>query len=274
MDKRLILVILLVMTFIGYTLSNNEKRISNGCHIEGVMVDNNDWTLLGEISLSGYYQSSETIVAKLYVMEIGNGLVYRVEYKGNYYVTSWNESSKTYFVTIEGKNYRCDVPSVSNGNNSKKYSPNNSFQGIWKPQEIDGFFSAMSISETDGGILVKIKWLSDIYTDTNVQVNDKTISGGFLVSTEDGSWKISYTGGRTCKILEKERGGWRKVADIPWKGYPNELATTCKEWIHFRGELKNGDMILHFWTTYSYCGRWGQLFYYDCCNFYYTCTTW
>ena len=44
-----------------------------------------EWILIGEVTLSEYNNNSGTIKANLYVREIAKNLIYRVEYKGSYY---------------------------------------------------------------------------------------------------------------------------------------------------------------------------------------------
>lgn len=98
--------------------------------IIAMSTEEDGWILIGEVTLSNYYQSSETIKANLYVREIGKKLIYRVEYQGNYYATRWHDNSKSYHVTINDKTYRCDVPAVFNENDSGE---NNSakYAGKW-----------------------------------------------------------------------------------------------------------------------------------------------
>ena len=78
-----------------------------------IMTEDDGWILIGEVTLSNHYQSSEAIKANLYVKEIGKNLIYRVEYHGNYYATRWHDNSKSYHVTINDKTYRCDAPTLS-----------------------------------------------------------------------------------------------------------------------------------------------------------------
>lgn len=92
---------------------------------------NDDWILLGEVTLSNYYSGYEPIIAKLYVREIAKKLIYRVEYQGEYYATRWHEDSKTYHVTINGKTYRCDVP-VNSTENETESGNSAKFVGKWK----------------------------------------------------------------------------------------------------------------------------------------------
>lgn len=116
-----------------------------------------DWILIGEVTLSNYNNSSETIKANLYVREVANNLIYRVEYQGTYYATRWHDYSNTYHVTINEKTYRCDVPALSNGNTSNNQSQNK-FVGVWKSTE-KGIrdFGDIQISNKDGKLYVQIK---------------------------------------------------------------------------------------------------------------------
>ena len=95
--------------------------------------ENDGWIQIGEITLSNYYDKTETIKANLQVREIGQNLIYRVEYQGEYYATRWHDYSNTYHVTINGTTYRCDVPANSsvrdnNGDNGDKAK----FVGKWR----------------------------------------------------------------------------------------------------------------------------------------------
>lgn len=89
-----------------------------------------DWILIGEVTLSNIHGYSDTIIAQLYVREIANKLIYRVGYKGDFYSTRWHDESKTYRVTVNGKTYRCDVP--VNSSSSEDDSKEHKFVGIWK----------------------------------------------------------------------------------------------------------------------------------------------
>jgi len=105
---------------------------------------NDNWILLGEITLANDYSGYEPIIAKLYIREIAKNLIYRVEYQGEFYATRWNDDSKTYHVTINGKTYRCDVPvnspeSESESGNSAK------FVGKWKLRRL-GWYVDISFS--------------------------------------------------------------------------------------------------------------------------------
>ena len=91
---------------------------------------NDDWVLLGEVTLSNYDSGYEPIIAKLHVREIAKKLIYRVEYQGEFYATIWHGESKTYHVTINGKRYRCDVP-VNSTINETESDNSSKFVGKW-----------------------------------------------------------------------------------------------------------------------------------------------
>ena len=107
---------------------------------------NDDWVLLGEITLSNYNQSSDTIIAKLYVREIAKKLIYRVEYHGELYATRWHDYSKTYHVTINGKTYRCDVPAFSNEEESDNKN-SAKFVGKWKWGTVGSWYVDITYNE-------------------------------------------------------------------------------------------------------------------------------
>ncbi len=105
---------------------------------------NDDWILLGEVTLSNYYSGYEPIIAKLYVREIARKLIYRVEYQGDFYATSWHDDSKTYHVTINSKTYRCDVPANSTENETESRNSAN-FVGKWRLGKL-GWYVDISFS--------------------------------------------------------------------------------------------------------------------------------
>lgn len=104
--------------------SSLEERTSSFCGT------NDDWVILGEVTLSNYDSGYEPIIAKLHVREIAKNLIYRVEYQGGFYATIWHGESKTYHVTINGKIYRCDVP-VNSTINESKSEKSAIFVGKW-----------------------------------------------------------------------------------------------------------------------------------------------
>lgn len=105
---------------------------------------NDDWILLGEVTLSNYYLGYEPIIAKLYVREIAKKLIYRVEYRGEFYATRWHDDSKSYHVTINGKTYRCDVP-VNSTENELESGSYVKFVGKWKLRGL-GWYVDISFS--------------------------------------------------------------------------------------------------------------------------------
>ncbi len=105
---------------------------------------NDDWILLGETTLATYSSDTSPINAKLYVREIAKKLIYRVEYQGQFYATQWHKDSQTYYVTINGKTYKCEVPvnSVENETESRNSAK---FVGKWKWGE-GGWYVDISFS--------------------------------------------------------------------------------------------------------------------------------
>lgn len=91
--------------------------------------EDDGWIIIGEVTLSNIHQYSDTIIAQLYVREIANKLIYRVGYKGDFYSTRWHDDSKTYHVTVNGKTYKCDVPTDSS-NDKSDYEKK--FVGKWQ----------------------------------------------------------------------------------------------------------------------------------------------
>lgn len=107
---------------------------------------NDDWILLGEITLSNHNLSSDKIIAKLHVRELAKKLIYRVEYQGKLYATIWHEDSKTYHVTINGKTYRCDVPVFSNEEDSDNKS-SAKYVGKWKWGKVGSWYVDITYNE-------------------------------------------------------------------------------------------------------------------------------
>lgn len=91
---------------------------------------NDDWVLLGEVTLSNCHPGNESIIAKLHVREIAKKLIYRVEYQGEFYASTWHDESSTYHVTINGQTYRCDVPANSTTNETDR-EKSAKFVGKW-----------------------------------------------------------------------------------------------------------------------------------------------
>ncbi len=132
MKRTLITSIFICLSFINVmTLWSFNSHSFTGKRINVFSEVNDDWILIGEVSLSNYNSGYEPITAKLYVREIAKELIYRVEYQGAFYATRWHDDSKTYHVTINGKTYRCDVP-VNSTENETESGNSAKFVGKWK----------------------------------------------------------------------------------------------------------------------------------------------
>ena len=80
--------------------NNREKNLTN----------DDDWILVGEVLLSdGYRQAQKQIKANLYIREVANKIIYRIEYNGKFYAVSKSYSQATnetyYYVTIGNETY-------------------------------------------------------------------------------------------------------------------------------------------------------------------------
>lgn len=165
-----------------------EERINTFAEV------NDDWILLGEVTLSNYYSGYEPIIAKLYVREIAKKLIYRVEYQGEFYATRWHDDSKTYHVTINGKTYRCDVP-VSTSDNDKEKSKSAKFVGKWGS---GGSNWLVEISYDGGSYHFKLNTSND-YTRSVISENSNEV----IYTWE---WKIDHS-------IELRKKGWRCYSD-------------------------------------------------------------
>ena len=85
------------------------------------------WVFIVEVTLT---KNVLSITAKLYVREIGKSIIYRVEYKGEYYAVGWDDESKTYCVTINEIKYKCNIPATSDETKTVDDSPTK-FVGKW-----------------------------------------------------------------------------------------------------------------------------------------------
>lgn len=216
-----------------------------------------NWILIGEVTLSNNNNSSETIKANLYVREIANNLIYRVEYQGTYYATRWHDYSKTYHVTINGITYRCDVPAVSTGNNNET-TTKKVFEGVWNATDNDGYISSISISSNGEKYLVKIKSHNKLFTTNDAYVNNGKIHGSVLEFKNYGEWKISnyYNSGITCYVTEIDGYKTSRISEIPKRNVSDysQKATFLDFVMYFEGEIKDGDLKIHAWHTFE----WGR----------------
>lgn len=217
-----------------------------------------NWILIGEVTLSNYNNSSETIKANLYVREIANNLIYRVEYQGTYYATRWHDYSKTYHVTINGITYRCDVPAVSTGNDNETPKTKKVFEGVWNATDKDGYISSISITSNGEKYLVKIKSYNKLFTTNEAYVNNGKIHGSVLEFKNYGEWKISnyYNSGNTCYVTEIEGYKTSRISEIPKRNVSDysQKATFLDFVMYFEGEIKDGDLKIHAWHTFE----WGR----------------
>lgn len=190
--KRFLFTLLLILvssTVIISLCSWDYASLESASHSSANITADEDWILIGEVTLSNYNNSSETIKANLYVREVANNLIYRVEYQGTYYATKWHDNSNTYHVTINEKTYRCDVPALSNGNSPNNQS-HNKFVGVWKSTEKGPRdFGDIQISNKDGKYLVQIKKSYGLQSKTATVSND-CIKWSIDVNVEYGKWSV------------------------------------------------------------------------------------
>lgn len=245
-------------------------------HNSTSLTADDDWILIGEVTLSNYYNSSETIKANLYVREVANNLIYRVEYEGSYYATRWHDYSNTYHVTINDKTYRCDVPATSSETSPTK----NTFEGVWNATDNEGYISSISITRNGDKYLVKIKSHNKFYTTNDAYVNDGKLHGNILEFKNYGEWEISgyYNSSNTCYVTEIEGYKTSRISEIPKKNVSDysQKATFLNFVMYFTAEIKDGDLKIHAWHTFEW-GRnnFRRMFYEDTpAQIYQTFTNW
>lgn len=211
-----------------------------------------DWILIGEVTLSNYNNSSETIKANLYVREFAKNLIYRVEYQGSYYATRWHDYSNTYHVTINGITYRCDVPSISNSNSSANQSPNKLI-GVWKSTE-KGFrdFGDIQISNKDGKLFVQIKKANGLQSMFATSNNDD-IEWALDVNVDYGKWQVAIYEPYVGQVIV---GDGYKYTDRrkPLGGVSREFTLANKEILreYYLAKIKDGNLSISISYKYLY----------------------
>ena len=253
-----LLIILVSSTAIIALCSWYYAPLESASHSSANISTEDDWILIGEVTLSNYNNSSETIKVNLYVREVANNLIYRVEYQGTYYATRWHDYSNTYHVTINGITYRCDVPAVSTGNDNETPKTKKVFEGVWDATDKDGYISSIFITSNGEKYLVKIKSYNKLFTTNDAYVNNGKIHGSVLEFKNYGEWEISnyYNSGNTCYVTEIEGYKTSRISEIPKRNVSDysQKATFLDFVMYFEGEIKDGDLKIHAWHTYE----WGR----------------
>lgn len=172
---------------LGFTSHNSANKIAD-----------DDWILIGEVTLSNYNNSSEIIKANLYVREIAHNLIYRVEYKGSYYSTRWHDYSQTYHVTINEKTYRCDVPVIQNESSSDNKTGLQRFVGVWKSLETG--FGDIQIVIKDKKLFLQQKTAQGLKS-SFPRVSNDVIEWSIEVNEDYGKWDTQYTSSGNYIIL-------------------------------------------------------------------------
>lgn len=214
-----------------------------------------DWILIGEVTLSNYNNSSETIKANLYVREVAKNLIYRVEYQGTYYATRWHDFSQTYHITINGKTYRCDVPAMSNGLSSDNKSGLQRYVGVWKSavKEVSTGtdFGDIHISIKDSKLFVQQKTIDGLKS-SNPQVYDNYIKWSVDANEDYGKWSAQHTS--HGDIVLGEGITWNDKAYIKRNSRLNKANREVLRY-YYTAQLKDGNLEIS--RTYSF------LYYYD-----------
>lgn len=214
-----------------------------------------DWVLIGEVTLSNFNNSSETIKANLYVREIANNLIYRVEYQGTYYATRWHDNSQTYHITINDKTYRCDVPTMSNGSSSDNKTGLQRYVGVWKSTAKDlstgTDFGDIHISIKDSKLFVQQKTVDGLKS-SNPQVYDNYIKWSVNVNEDYGKWSAQNTS--HGDIVLGEGITWNDKAYIKRNSSINKANREVLRY-YYTAQLKDGNLEIS--RTYTF------LYYYD-----------
>ena len=226
--------------------SNSVTQLSN----------DDSWILIGEITLSNYYNSNETIQADLYVIELGNSLIYRVGYNGSYYATRWHDYSQTYHVTINGTTYRCDVPAISDGAKSESSTGLQRFVGVWKPLGTSSLIGDIKISIQENKLFVQVKTgnNAEILSSTYAQVEGDLIR--WTSSTDEyGEWSLGYTGTGNGYYIQGDGYGYNlDYSDREWVKRESSHTTANRERLQFyyTARLSNGNLVVDEEYQYFY----------------------
>lgn len=234
-----------IISLCSWDYAPSESISHNSANISA----DDDWILIGEVTLFNYNNSSETIKANLYVREIAQNLIYRVEYQGSYYATRWHDYSQTYHVTINGKTYRCDVPAISNGSSSDNKTGLQRFVGVWKSSETD--FGDIQIIIKENKLFLQQKTAQGLKSSFPSISND-VIEWSFEINEDYGKWNTQYTSSGNYIILG-DGLTWQDKA-IALNISRNRANREILKY-NYSGRLKNGN--LEITREYSY------IYYYD-----------
>lgn len=230
-------------------------------HNSANITADDDWILIGEVTLSNYNNSSETIKANLYVRDVAKNLIYRVEYQGSYYATRWHDYSKTYHVTINGITYRCDVPSISNSNTSNHQSQNQLI-GVWKSTE-KGFrnLGDIQITNKEGKLFVQMK-KADGLQSMFATCNSDDIEWSIDVNVDYGEWQVATYEHYVGPVIV---GDGYKYTD---RRKPNDLSSRLanKEILreYYRARIKDGNLSISIYYKYLYYNYNNNTFCFSC----------
>ena len=247
-----LLLILVSSTAIISLCSWDYAPMESASHSSVNISAEDDWILIGEVTLSNYNNSSETIKANLYVREVANNLIYRVEYQSTYYATRWHDYSNTYHVTINGITYKCDVPSISNNNTS-----NNQYQnkliGVWKSTEKGSRdLGDIQISNKDGKLFIQMKKTNGLQSMFATYNNDD-IEWSIDVNVDYGKWQVATYEPYVGPVIVGD--GYKYTDRKKPTGVARSLANKEVLREYYRARIKDGNLNISI--SYKY------LYYYD-----------
>lgn len=264
MKNFCLLVFLTFCSLTGFAETSQPMCCSIMNNKDFIQITDDEWIYIGETSLYrgtpgtvGY----EQLPAKLYVREIGQKLLFRAEYKGEYYAPRFDASNKSYSVTIDGITYRCDVPSISDDHTSSE-QPRNSLIGVWKSTE-KGYkdLGDIQISNKDGNFFVQMKKAYGLKS-TSATVHNDYIEWSLDLNEEYGTWRIqTYTSvgqiivGDGYSYTDKKKPTGSVVRE---RSFANKEVLREK----YRGRIKDGNLVL----SVSY-----EFLYYNDGNYCFSC---
>lgn len=253
--KRTIFTIFLILvsvaTIITMSSWSYNPIVPVSAHVSEDTADDN-WILIGEVTLSNYNNSSETIKANLYVREVANSLIYRVEYQSSYYATRWHDYSNTYHVTINGTTYRCDVPSVSKGNTPTEQAQNK-YVGVWKSTENGARdFGDTRIFDKDGKLFIQMKKSNGVQSQF-ATFNDDYIEWSIDVNVDYGRWQVATYEPYVGSVIVGD--GYKYTDRKKPKGYGGrEYSLANKEVLreHYHARITDGNLNISRSYEYLY----------------------
>ncbi len=261
--KKILLPFLIYATcFIPISATNSYYAIfERKCTINIIKdIADDEWVYVGEISVHSGIPGTvgySKLPVNLYVRELGNTLIYRIEYKGQYYAAGWNSNSNAYIVTINNCSYVCDIPSPSNNSSSTEKTGLQRFVGVWKPNE--SFLGDIHISIKDGKLFVEMKTSNGIKS-SFAEVRDEQIIWSVKVNEDYGKYRAQYTSSGKYILLDEGHS----YQDKEYLEDVNSFNTQANRevlWDIYYGRLNNGNLDVKMNWKYTYFNNNEYVFY-------------